>query len=186
MPAPVWQGINTETPNRLVLDAGALWRNYTLTSKTLIGATRGGAVFTVEKEDRRIEVDGGARGPIKNLIRNIMFVGRLEATLIEMSLQTFLDAVRGTAVSDGTHFTITPSIAIADADFYTDISLVAEMKGATDPMILQLNDALHVGEWSINTEDQNEGGLTVRYEAHYDPTDLSIVPFVVKLPIQAS
>jgi hypothetical protein len=186
MTPPVWQGINTKTPDRLELDSGALYRDYGLSTQDLIGATRGGAVFTVEKEDREIEVDGGGRGPIKNMVRNIRFVARLEATLLEMSLQTFIDAVRGTVVSDGTHFTITPGIAIAAGDFYTNISLVAEMKGATDPMILMLNDAMHVGEWSVTTEDQNEGVLPVRYVAHYDPTDLSIVPFVVKVPIQVS
>lgn len=183
---PVWQGINTETPNRLILDAGALYRDYGEAGQQLIGATRGGAVFTVEKEDRDIEVDGGGRGSIKNLIRNIRYMARLEAELLEMSLQTFLDLTRGTAVSDGTHHTITPSVDIADADFYTNISLVAEVKGSTDPIILKLENALHKGEWSITTEDQNEGVLPVRFEAHYDPADLSAVPFKIDTPIQMS
>lgn len=183
---PVWQGINTETPNRIVLDAGALYRDYGEAGQDLIGATRGGAVFTVEKEDRNIEVDGGGRGPIKNLIRNIMYVARLEAELLEMSFQTFLDLTRGTAVSDGTHFTVTPSVDIADADFYTNISLVAEVKGSGDPIVLKLLDALHKGEWSITTEDQNEGVLPVRFEAHYDPADLSAVPFRILVPTQMS
>ncbi len=186
MGAPVWQSISANTPTRLILDAGAAYRDYGLGTQELIGATRGGSVFTIEKEDRRIEVDGGGRGPIKDLIRNIVFIARLEINLIEISLKTFLEITRGTATSDGTHFTITPSVVIASADFLTNIALVAEVKETADPLIIKLLRGLHVGEWSITTEDQSEALLPVRYEAHYDPADLSAVPVEILTPISTS
>lgn len=180
------QGLSTDTPGRLVLDAGAIWRDEGAAGEELVGATRGGAVFTVEKDDRMIEVDGAGIGPIKELRRPIRHTARLEATFVEMSLQTFLDLTRGTAVSDGTIFTITPDNAIATADYYENITWVGTIKGSGTAIKIRILNGLAVGEWSVTTDDQDEGVLPIRWDAHYDLADLDTTPYSIEVPISVS
>ena len=178
-------GITANTTKRMVIDAGALYRNYGETSAELIGATRGGAVFTVERDDREIEIDG-LRGPVKGLKRTVRQTARLEVTLIEPSEQTFLDLTRGTVVSDGTHRLITPDNTIALADYYMNVALIAEVMNTTDPIILTLLNGLSAQEWTFTTDDQDEGMIALVYEAHYDAASLTVVPYTIEIPVAAS
>lgn len=178
-------GISSSTEKRMVLDAGALYRNYGETDEELIGATRGGATFSVEREDREIEIDG-TRGPVIGLKRTVRHTAMLEATVIEFSEQTLKDFTRGTSVSDGTHLTITPDNDIVTADFYTNIALVAEIINTAEPIVIKLTNALAAQEWDITTEDQNEGEISVTFEAHYDSSALNDPPYRILLPVSAS
>jgi hypothetical protein len=185
MASPVWQSVNADTPDRLLFDAGALYRDYGEDGEDLIGATRGGSTFNVDREDREIEVDG-VHGPVQGLRRTIRHTATLEVTFLEMSEQTFVDLTRGTSTSDGTHHTVTPDNEIVDADFYTNIALVAEINNSSDPAILKLLNAQPTNEWDISTDDDDEGQLTVTFEAHYDPAALDTVPYEIMFPVSAS
>lgn len=178
-------GITANTVERLVFDAGAVYRDYDEAGQELIGATRGGAEFVIEREDREIEVDG-PKGPVKGLKRTVRHTARLTFTLVEVSQQTLQDLLRGTAVSDGTHRLVTPDNAIVDGDYYTNIALVAEMSDTTDPLIVKLLNGLFEGEVTLTTDDQNEGELQVTVMGHYDPADLTTVPYTIELPVNAS
>lgn len=180
-------GITANTQKRIVADAGALYRDYGEVGEELIGATRGGATFTVERDDREVEVDG-AMGPIKGLRRTIRHTAMLEVTLVEFSDQTFIDLTRGSSVSDGTHHTITPDNAIVAADYYTNIALVADVLDPTitDLVIIKLLDALNDNEWDLTVDDQDEGELGLTFAAHYDPAALSTVPYTIQIPVDAS
>lgn len=178
-------GITANTEKRLVLDSGALYRNYGETDEQLIGATRGGATFTVEREDREIEVDG-TRGPVIGLKRTVRHTAMLEMTLIEVSEQTFLDLTRGTSVSDGTHLEISPDNSIVSGDYYTNVALVAEINNESDPIIIKLLNALVAQEWDISTEDQDEGEISVTFEAHYSVSAINDPPYRILLPVSAS
>ena len=177
--------ITVNTANRMILDAGALYKDYGGTP-VLIGATKGGAVWTVERDDREVEVDG-ARGPIVGLVRKVRETARLEVTLVEISLQTLQDLLGDAVVaSDGTHKTITPDLTIADSDYDDNIALVATSSGSSDPVVLSLLNALHRGEWSITTVDKEEAGLSLIFVAHYAIAAVETVPYEILLPIGAS
>lgn len=178
-------GITANTEERLILDAGAVYRDYGEAGQELIGATRGGAQFIVERDDRNIELDG-PKGPVKGLRRTVMHTARLTVTLVEMSQQTFLDIMRGTVVSDGTHRTVTPDSEIVAGDYYTNIALVAEVIDTTTPCILTLLNAMQAGGWTISTEDKDEGELEVTFDAHYATSDLDTPPYTVAWPVNAS
>ncbi len=179
-------GISANTENRLLFDAGAIYRDYGEGGgEALIGATRGGATWTVERDQREVEVDG-AKGPIKGLVRVVRETARLEVEFLEIALQTWLDATRGSEVSDGTHNLITPALAIASADYYTNIALVADVSGSSDPCILKLLNALVAGEWSISTTDRDEGRLSVTFMAHYTPDFVEVLPYTIEWPVAAS
>lgn len=178
-------GITANTEERIILDAGALYRDYGEAGQELIGATRGGAEFVVERTDRDIELDG-PKGPVKGLKRTTVHMARLTVTLVEISQQTFLDATRGAAVSDGTHRTITPDNAIVAGDYYTNVSLVTEVIDTTDPIVIKLLNALMAQGWTISTEDKNEGELEVTFEAHYGSDDLDTPPYQILIPVNAT
>lgn len=182
-------GISSSTEKRVVLDAGALYRNWTDGvgggSEELIGATRAGATFEIIREDRDIEVDG-AKGPIKGLKRTITHTARLTATLVEVSRQTLLDLTRGGEVSDGTHMTFTPSNDIDAADFYTNIALSADMLGTSDPIVVKLLNALSAQGITVSVDDKDEGEWEVTFEAHYTTADLDTPPYQILLPVNAS
>lgn len=181
----VWQSVNAATPGRMIFDAGALYRDYGLGGQELIGATRGGASFNVDRDDREIEVDG-VHGPVKGLRRTIRLTAKLEVTFVEMSLQTFTDLTRGTITSDGVHKTITPDIQIIDSDYYANIALVAEVGTEIAPAVLRLKNAMAAGEWDITTNDNDEGELSVTFEAHFDPAAIDVIPYDILWPVAAS
>lgn len=183
---PRQHGITTDTVKRYLIDSGAVYRDYDETGEELIGATRGGAEFVIEKEDREVEVDG-PRGPVRGLKRTIRHTARLSFTLIEISQQTLLDLTRGTSVSDGTHRLITPDNDIVDGDYYTNIALVGEMAATSDPIVIKLLNSLVEGEITFTTDDQNEGEVAVTVMAHYGGVaSLDTVPYTIALPVNAS
>lgn len=181
-------GITSNTTNRLIFDAGAVYKNYSETDQTLLGATRGGATFTVEREDRQIEMDGAGIGHIRGLKRTITHNCRLEVTFVETAYETLAMALRsgGTFSSDGTHHTHTPDNDILAGDYATNVALVADISTGTDPIILQINLALIDGDWSIGTTDQNEGEISVTFVGHYDETALDVPPYVISTPVAMS
>lgn len=178
--------LNTVTPNRLQLDAGALWADYGEAGEGRIGATRGGAVFTVEREDREVEIDGAYHGPFKELVRNVREVPKLEFTLLEVSLAQLVRMLRGSEVSDGTHNTITPSRTIASGDYLTNIALVATVNGTSTPCVIVIKNALERDNWTFTTSDQDEGRLAVTIYGHYSLSAATIPPYEILWPVGAS
>lgn len=185
MPNKKWIGFDSGTPDRLIFGAGAVYRDYGEPGENLIGATRGGATFNVEREDREVEVDG-AKGPIKGLRRIISHSATLEVTFLEMTRDLFLDLTLGTATSDGTHDTITPANNIKDSDYFTNIALVGNVSGSSDEVVLLLKNGLPGNEWDIETGDEDEGQLSVTFESHYDPSSLDTPPYEIKWPVAVS
>ena len=61
-------GVTTNTYKKLVIDSGAVYKNYGESGEALLGATRGGNTFTIEQEIRNMEVDG-AKGSVKGFRR---------------------------------------------------------------------------------------------------------------------
>lgn len=182
----MYSGINTQTPNRIVLDAGAVYKNYGLGGQALLGATRGGASFTVAREDRQVEADG-IRGAVKGLKRVIMHSPKLEFTLVEISLATWLMLTRGTASTSGSHQKVTPSNTIVTGDYLSNIALVAEVANQSVPIIIVLYNALQTGEWTMQTTDKDEGTVGVSFEGHYDTlTGSGNPPYEIFWPTAAS
>ena len=176
-------GVTTNTSSRLVLDAGALYLDYDEGGQALIGATRGGATFTVEQEIREIEIDG-ALGPIKNLRRITRAVPKLTCTLLEMTLAQFKRMIPASAsTSSAPHDVITRiTNVLAAGDYLTNVAIVAEMSGQTNPVIVKVKNALFTGPFSLTTTDQDEGTIPVEVEGHYLDTDLDTEPWEIKFP----
>lgn len=176
-------GVTTNTSSRLVLDSGALYLDYDEGGQALIGATRGGATFTIEQEIREIEIDG-ALGPIKNLRRITRSVPKLSCTLLEMTLAQFKRMLPASASSVSGSFDVITRItnALAAGTYLTNVAIVAEMASLTNPMVVKVKNALFTGPFALTTTDQDEGTLPVEAEGHYLDTDLDTEPWEIKFP----
>jgi len=176
-------GVTTNTSSRLVLDSGALYVDYDEGGQALIGATRGGATFTIEQDVREIEIDG-ALGPIKNLRRIVRSVPKLSCTLLEMTLAQFKRMLPSSASSVSGSFDVITRItnAIAAGAYYTNIAIVAEMASLTNPVVVKVKNALFTGPFALTTTDQDEGTLPIEAEGHYLDTDLDTEPWEIKFP----
>lgn len=51
-------GYTSQTPDHLLIDAGAVYKNYGLATEALISATSGGNEFEAKPETRQVKVDG--------------------------------------------------------------------------------------------------------------------------------
>ena len=87
-------GLNVNTPDRIFVDAGAVYINYGLSTQRLLGATRGGNEFNLNREIRDIEVDG-VRGSVKGLRRRTVCRPQITCNLIELSLENLIKAIAG-------------------------------------------------------------------------------------------
>src|SRR5215831_1244858 len=93
-------GVSSTTPFNIVVDAGCVYINYgDVANERMLGATRGGATFTVTQEFRSVEVDG-VPGPIIGLTRIINLEVVLTARMLELSPENLLVAFPGAAMTD--------------------------------------------------------------------------------------
>jgi len=95
----VRSGVTSSTPDRVVIDAGAVYLNYGLGNQRLLGATRGGNEFNLNRIGRNIEVDG-PKGPVKGMERVTEVGPQITANLIELSVENLIAAIAGANQSD--------------------------------------------------------------------------------------
>jgi len=185
-------GITAETVKNMILDAGAVYVNYGETDERLIGATSGGNTFTVEREIKEIEIDG-ARGKVKGARRIISENASLTINLLEMSAENFKLALTAADLSDVMDEAGTTKIAdkikprgkILDTDYLTNIALVTTVSGTDQPCVIILKNALADDEIELELEDTEEGTPEITISAHYDPANLSEVPYEIHYPVVA-
>ena len=182
-------GLTSATKKNLLLDAGAIYKNWVFGEDTvatasgkLIGATVGGATLAVTPEYRQISVDG-AKGPTKGLETIDSVTAVLSATVKEMTLKALelaLPTISTTATTGYTKAVISESIA--DTDYVDNIAYVGKISGAGDPIIVVLKNVLGLNGLQLQMQDKNEAGVPVTLTAHYDVSDLEAVPFEIYMP----
>ena len=148
-------------------------------SAKLLGATRGGGTFTVTREIRVPEVDGRRYG-----FKGDSFVDSVDAqlttTLIEITKDTFLTALAGTAVT-GTSpkETIKLSTVISTSDYLTNVCWIGD-RGGGKLILICLKNALNVADLSLTFTDKGEGTLPVEFHAKQDAVnDYDQAPFEI-------
>lgn len=92
-------GITSSTPDRIIIDAGAVYLNYGLANQRLLGATRGGNEFNLNRVVKNIEADG-LKGAVKGMKRVTEVNPQITANLIELSVENLIAAIAGAEQSD--------------------------------------------------------------------------------------
>ena len=195
----MFSGVTTTTSKKLQLDAGAFLKNYDVASDTwasakatkLIGATAGGGSFSAVPTIRRIEVDG-VKGATKGfealdewVVTMTANVKEITAEAIQMALATGSSSATKSpsSVTTNNYTKIVASNDIADTDYINNITWVGTLSGSQLPVIIVLKNALCTNGFTLTTQDKSEGVIAITLTGHYDPTDLSAVPFEIYYPI---
>lgn len=194
----VISGLTDKTPQSLLLDAGAFFKNFTVGTDTfetavtagkLLGATKGGGSFSAIPSFRPIEIDG-IRGAVKDLQVLEAWEVKLGAKLVELTAQALVSAL---AVADKVAGTSgTPDLStyeiikgrnyVETTDYIDNITWVGTLSGSQTPVIIQVLNALNTGGLSLSFEDKGEGVVETEFMGHYELTAPDEVPFVIYYP----
>ena len=183
--AVVKHGVSADTPDRILIDAGAVyWKatdDWTVAAPgTLLGATRGGNVFEVNRTIRRIDPDG-AKGPVKGFRRIEEVLATLTVNLIEITEANLLKAIPG---SSATGHVITGA-QIDDADYIANVVLVGTITGfdgTAKPIICKLKNCLADMPFSVALNPKDEAVVEIKFTAHYLDSDLDTEPWSIEYP----
>lgn len=174
--------ISSQTYKRMVFDSGIVYRDYGLPGQTLLGATSGGSVFTIEPEFREMIVDG-APGPVKGSQRITKITAKLATNLIEITDDNIKLALPGSeATADGNGNRITRNVQISDGDYSDNITLLMKAADTDELFALQIKNALHLGSFEITAAEDTEVIIPLELTAHFDPASMDVEPWSVFNP----
>lgn len=204
-------GLREQTRGRFLLDAGACylgineealrttgiaaalstpwtWQGQAVTPRPL-GATRGGATFDPQKEERQIEVDN-VRVPLLGLDRVDMFTPILSVTLLELAdIETIklglgqADVTRSASGYDE----VVPRVNINLTDYLPNIAMIipSSEDNQAKPAVFVIRNCKVVENSSIPFEDPGEAAMEVSFRAGALFNDARTVPCSMYLPVPA-
>jgi len=180
-----YHGITTETYEKFVLDAGAVYADFVDFDNpgTLLGATRGGSTVMIEQEIREMEADG-VRGNVDESRRITRLNARITLNLLEHTISNLLKVLPGAVAADfATNWdTLGRSLTISDVDFLSSIAIIGEISGNPLPVGFYISDALADSNFELSIVDKEEGVVTVTFTAHFKPATLESEPWLLLLP----
>ncbi|AJA48486.1 hypothetical protein CPAST_c24160 [Clostridium pasteurianum DSM 525 = ATCC 6013] len=177
-------GYTSTTPDHLLIDSGALYKNYGIdTKEELIGATSGGNEFDITVKTRQVKCDG-----IKGNAKGLEFITDVEVTLKTNMLEVRSDILvialmaQVDSVANPDYDIITGKTYIADTDYLDNIALVGKLSGSQKPVVIILKNALSTDGIKFKTEDDKDNVLPVTFTGHIDPTTPDILPYEIHFP----
>lgn len=180
--AVVENGVSSNTPERLLLDAGVVYTGWTSIAVpgTLLGATKGGSVLEINRTIRDIRPDG-SKGPVKGFRRIEECVATLTVNLIEVTQANLTLAIAGCNTST---YTLTGG-EIEDGDYIGTVAYVLRHSGfaaTTAPLFVTLSNCLVDGPFTITGNPKDEAVIKLVFKAHYADSDLSTEPWSIVYP----
>ena len=188
-----YSGFTTETAKSLLLNAGAYFKNFDVSTDNfdsavaagkLIGATKGGGEFSAVPEIRQIEVDGVA-GRAKGLETIDSWDIYLKANVLEVKEATIQSGLAASSVDTSTNTDydiITASNNLEVSDYIDNITWVGTLSGSNKPVIIQIFNALNTEGLKFSTTDKAEATISLTFYAHYTQDDLDTPPFKIYYP----
>ena len=195
-------GLTSKTPLRLLLDAGAFFKNFDMKADTfesaviakkLLGATKGGGSFSAVPAIRKIEIDG-VRGSVKGLGVLDTWEVKIGANIVEVTADTLVSALgiadktsgtdgSGTGGADLSGYDIiTGRSHILDTDYIDNITWVGTLSGSLKPVIIQVFNALNEKGLELAFEDKSEGVVETEFMGNFSFDDPDKVPFDIYYP----
>lgn len=165
-----------------MIDAGAIFTNYSLPNEKLLGATSGGNEFIVVIQTRDVKVDG-LKGTVKNLTRIISTDVTLKVNMLEISTETLRIALMGVVDSTGVDYdVITGKAEILPTDYIDNIALVGRVSGSSMPVVIMLKNALSSDGIKFSNKDSADNILPITFTASIDPNTPTISPYEIRFP----
>jgi hypothetical protein len=176
-------GFTPSTPNNLQIDAGAVYKNYGLSTEALIGATSGGNEFAIAIKTRDVKVDG-LKGTVKGLTRIISTDVTLKVNMLELTTDILKMALMGVVdISINANYdTITGKTEIALTDYIDNIAIVGRLSGSLQPVIIILKNVLSSDGIKFSNKDAVDNILPITFTASIDPSTPTISPYEIRYP----
>lgn len=189
-------GITAKTPDRLLLNAGAFFKNYNPETDTvdkaktkLIGATQGGGSFSAVPTVRPIEIDG-ASGNIKGMSVIDDWTVTMTANVKEVTVDSMKLALGAATAETSTapagYTKISGKSDFEDEDYQDNITWVGTLKGSDKPVIIVLKNALSTNGLSLTVADKGEAVIPITLTGHYDSMDTDTAPFDIYYPTEVT
>lgn len=188
-----YSGYNRNTPDKLLLDAGVVFKNFIVGTDTYasakaagkcLGATQGGSEFSAVPSVRRMDIDGvHTRTKGDSLIDS--WEVYLKTKLVEITPDNLKLAlgVGDSAASKTTGYTeITGRDTIKDTDYVENIAFVGNVLGSNLPIIIVIYNAFHEGGLKITAADKNNAGVECQFYGYNDPEIYDDVDEEIKPP----
>ena len=187
-----YSGFQTDTAERLLLDAGAFFVNFEVGTDTfdtavaggkLLGATRGGGQFSAIPQIRPIQIDG-VKGKAKGLQVIDTWETKLTANVLEVTKESLVKALTAGKLdeTDPDYIEITASNYVTAADYIDNVTWVGKLSGNDEPVIVQVYNALNTTGLTLQTQDAGEAVIAMAFEGHYDAAELDEPPFKIFYP----
>ena len=190
-----YSGFNSNTAEKLLLDAGAFFKNFNVktddfdsavSAGKLIGATRGGGQFEAKPSVRQIQVDG-VKGAAKGLQVIDAWDVKMMANVLEIAPASLKLALAASEMDEDTYneqgyAEIKAKNYIEIEDYIENITYVGKISGKQKPVIIQIYHALNVDGLTLSVKDKDEAVIALNFSGSYDPTKLDNPPFAIFYP----
>ena len=189
-----YSGYNQTTPDKLLLDAGAVFINFTPGTDTYesakaagkcLGATQKGSEFSAVPQFRRMEIDGVHTRTIGDTLIDGWDV-YLKTTLVEMTSDNLKRALGVGNISTGTpsgYDKIQGRDTIETTDYISNVTFVGNILGETDPIIIQVFNAFNESGLTITNEDKNNAAVECQFYGYNDATVYDSVTKPLRPPL---
>ena len=177
-------GFNSKTKDNMVIDAGAVIKDFGLVTQKVIGATSGGNKFQAKTTYRQPKIDGLKSKFAKGLEQVEDYDITLECNFLEMSEDMFKMAMNGDVDKDSydNYNLLSSKMKIVDSDYVSNIALVGVVSGSDKPIIIVLENTLVLSGVEVDLKDSSDNVLKVTFTAHFDPENPNIVPYHILYP----
>jgi hypothetical protein len=177
-------GYSALTPLNLLIDAGAIYKNYGVVGKEkLISATSGGNKFNVKIDFRDIKCDG-VKGDAKGLKKIKKVEVSLDTNLLEVTTESLAMILLGEvdSATNVDYDIITGKTYIADTDYLENVAIVGTISGKGKPVIVIIKNALSTDGLKFEAKDDDDNVLPVKFTGHIDPNTPSALPYEIRYP----
>jgi len=158
-------GITSSTPDKIIIDAGAVYLDYGLSTQTLLGATRGGNEFNLNRVTKNIEADG-LKGAVKGMKRVTEVNPQITANLLELSVKNLIAAIAGANQSDRASINVehvgvgaaagaTKKFSLDQDNVVVNSEKIYVQKSADGEMILQTRSKKYASRFVGTKADEN-------------------------------
>ena len=175
-------GFTPGTSDNLLIDAGAVYKNYGLANEALIGATSGGNEFDIKIKTRDVKVDG-LKGTVKGLTKIISTDVILKVNMLEVTTDILKMALMANVDSTGQDYdVITGKTEIALTDYIDNIAIVGRLSGSLKPVVIILKNVLSSDGIKFSNKDAVDNILPITFTASIDPNTPTVSPYEIRYP----
>ena len=187
-------GFSTDTANKFIVNAGAVYKNLNWAEPggwtgERLGATAGGNTVTIANEFREIEIDGtfskyvGQKVLVSSDATLTTNVKEIDADVIKLAIMGSITDSAGSDAPIG-YDVITGKSKVEAEDYLGNIALVGELSGSDQPVIIILDNALCTSGLDLSMTDDSESVIAMTFEAHADADQVAdrTLPARIYLP----